>query len=51
MLGGHISRSHPGQSKDYRLKLQTRKEREPERNAHKEAKKIFEKENPGLDAK
>ena len=37
-LGGHISRSHPGLSSDYKEKLKTRKRREPERLALRWAK-------------
>ena len=40
-LGGHTSRAHKGLSEDYKRKQLRRDEREPERNAHSEAKKFF----------
>jgi hypothetical protein len=40
-LGGHTSRSHKGQSKEYKVKQETRERRKKERDALKEAKKEF----------
>jgi hypothetical protein len=37
-LGGHISRAHPGQSREYKQKLATRKANEPRRLALRWAK-------------
>lgn len=50
MLGGHLSRRHPGKSVDYNKKLEVRKRREPERDALKRAKTIYF-EKTGLDPK
>ena len=50
-LGGHTSRGHPGMSKTYQSKIQTRKNRESERQFLLEAKQIFAHENPGVELK
>ncbi len=43
-LGDHTSRAHPGNSQDYRKKQETRKHREPKREALREAQRIFAEE-------
>ena len=45
-LGGHMSKSHPHQSKEYTKKQNTRKEREPVRELLKLAKAIYCKAYP-----
>ncbi len=44
-LGGHTSKSHPGQSFTYLLKQQKRESRAEKREALKSAKELFNKLN------
>jgi len=42
-VGGHISRKHPGQSSNYKRKIEVRKKRQGERRLLKLAKQRFKK--------
>jgi hypothetical protein len=40
-LGGHMSRAHPGESKDFQKKLDTRNRREEKRKLLRDAQEIY----------